>query len=301
MQSLIEKLNNFKLPLLALCGLGFALFFALNKKPLVKQAPLVTPALNPYEDAVAGIGFIEPKTDFLVLSTSLSGIVRDIYVHEGQIVKTGDPLYSLDQREINAQIEVLKKQLESAKIEYEHYEKVFRRIKELNASGALSQDEYDTRMYSFNKAQAAYELVQAQLNQALVMKQLHTTTAPIPGTIIDVSLDKGKFLSSSSLEAPMTMGDLSQLYLQVEIDEEYAPYISDKAPAKAFEKENTIKGYELKFIGKEHYVEPKKNLSTGNQRVDTRILKLLYALPPEAHHLFPGQQLDVFIKKDGHE
>ena len=49
-------------------------------------------------------------------------------------------------------------------------------------------------------------------------------------------------------------------------------------------------------------VVPKRNLTgDGAERVDTRVLQVIYALPLEAENLYVGQPVDVYIEVGGPE
>lgn len=61
------------------------------------------------------------------------------------------------------------------------------------------------------------------------------------------------------------------------------------------------KTYPLRFVRFEPYIAPKKNLAVAGQRVDTRVLQVIYALPAEAKDFFIGQQMDVFVQSTGGE
>jgi hypothetical protein len=51
----------------------------------------------------------------------------------------------------------------------------------------------------------------------------------------------------------------------------------------------------LQFVRVEPYVIPKRNLTgDSTERVDTRVLQVIYKLPKEAR-LYPGQQMDLSI------
>jgi hypothetical protein len=53
----------------------------------------------------------------------------------------------------------------------------------------------------------------------------------------------------------------------------------------------------LRFVRVEPYVIPKKSLTGDNtERVDTRVLQVIYALEPTAQPVYVGQQVDVFIE-----
>ena len=53
---------------------------------------------------------------------------------------------------------------------------------------------------------------------------------------------------------------------------------------------------DLMFVRVEPYVIPKKSLTgESTERVDTRVLQVIYALDPSFRTLYVGQQVDVFI------
>src|SRR5207302_2058459 len=65
----------------------------------------------------------------------------------------------------------------------------------------------------------------------------------------------------------------------------------------------TLKGrpqvrFPLEFVKVEPYVIPKKSLTGDNsERVDTRVLQVIYALPDDRKiHLYVGQQMDVYLQ-----
>jgi hypothetical protein len=55
--------------------------------------------------------------------------------------------------------------------------------------------------------------------------------------------------------------------------------------------------FPLTFVRFEPYVRPKQNLATLGQRVDTRVMRVIYALPDTKERLLVGQQMDVYIKE----
>jgi hypothetical protein len=58
----------------------------------------------------------------------------------------------------------------------------------------------------------------------------------------------------------------------------------------------------LTFVRVEPFVVPKKSLNgDSSERIDTRVLQALYALPWTAEGLYVGQQLDVYIEADAGE
>ena len=105
---LLLKLGSWKLPLFALIGLRFAFISVLNRKSEPVRQPVINPPSTVFKNTVAGIGVVEPKSEVISLGTELAGIVRFVHVKVGDKVKQGTPLFTLDERDIDSQINMLK-------------------------------------------------------------------------------------------------------------------------------------------------------------------------------------------------
>ena len=68
------------------------------------------------------------------------------------------------------------------------------------------------------------------------------------------------------------------------------------AAAVAFVRGNRDLKTDLKFLRVEPYVVPKRSLTgESTERVDTRVLQVLYSFNREALPVYVGQQMDVFV------
>jgi hypothetical protein len=75
-----------------------------------------------------------------------------------------------------------------------------------------------------------------------------------------------------------------------------SPSFPRDAPAGATLKGQPEEWFPLKFVRVEPYVIPKKSLTGDNtERVDVRVLQVIYQIETQGKRLFVGQQLDVFI------
>ena len=85
--------------------------------------------------------------------------------------------------------------------------------------------------------------------------------------------------------------------MRVDVDEFDIPRFRPGAPAVAVPRGNLQQRYPLEFVRVEPFVMPKKSL-TGDttERVDTRVLQVIYALDPTGlPPLFVGQQVEVYV------
>ena len=66
-----------------------------------------------------------------------------------------------------------------------------------------------------------------------------------------------------------------------------------------FVRGNSLLSTDLNFVRIEPFVVPKRSLTgESTERVDTRVLQVIYAIEPTKQPLFVGQQMDVFLNAE---
>ncbi len=296
-RDLIKKTNGFKLPVIGFFGLIFALILVFSRPESPKIEKTVQPVESVYDSAFAGIGVVEPQSEVISLSTELPGIVREIYIKVGDKVKKGDKIFSLDMRAIDADIEIAKEDLSLAKINEQDASSKFASVANLKDSKAISKDEFDSRKYNKELSKIRVNQAKAKLHSLQTNKERLTTYAPIDGEILKVNIRPGEYASvAQNLNPLIIMGDTSILNVRVEFDQEFSTKIKADMKATAYIRGNSKKPIDLKFVRFEPFVSPKENLITAGQRVDTRVLKIIYSLPEATEDIFVGQEMDVFIQ-----
>lgn len=299
MAGLIKKTRGWKLPLFAAIALFFAVNYVMTRPATEIKTPAVAPSASPYASAVAGIGVVEPKSETISIGVDVSGVVRKIDVKVGDKVKKGQPLFTIDEREVDAQIATLEANVASAKVQVLDASAQYNIVASMKDKRAVAKDDVNRRLYAKQLAQARVREATAQLEQAKTTKARATIRAPITGQVLEVNLRPGEFAQAGPLAAPlMRMGDTSQLYVRVEIDEENAAGVDPNATATGFRRGDTTNGIGLSFVRFEPFVKAKQNLAVAGQRVDTRVLQILYAIDdPKQNPAFVGQQMDVYIER----
>jgi len=299
MKNILKKTSGYKLPLIAIIGLAFAFTTILSRKPLPAKEPIVTPPSSSYANSVGGIGLVEPQSEIIEIGTELPGVIRKVHVYVGQTVKKGTALFTLDDRDIRAQIQTLDAALHVAKIQEKEAQDDYAIVKSLSDPRAISKDEMNKRRYAAELAQARVRQTEAQLKQAQTTLERLTTRAPINGQILSLNVRPGEFAAAGASSSPLIrMGDTKILHVRVDIDEEMAQYVKAGSVATAFQRGATQTALPLKFVRFEPYVRPKQNLATAGQRVDTRVLQVIFELSTTENAPFVGQQVDVFIQKE---
>lgn len=145
-------------------------------------------------------------------------------------------------------------------------------------------------------AEAALAQARAQLEQTRTELERLTVRALVDGEVLQVNVRPGEFVGAPPGQALVVLGNLNQLHLRVDIDEHDIPRFRPGAAAKAAVRGEPGKDYLLTFVRVEPYVVPKKSLTGDNtERVDTRVLRVVYAIAAPPGSLYVGQQMDVFI------
>lgn len=299
MKLLFKKINGWKLPLLALISIVFAAISVFSKHHVIAKEPLVAPPKAIYENNVAGIGIVEPRNEMIAVGTEISGVVRQVFVAVGQKVKKDSPLFVLDQRDVNAEIMQLEADLKSADIQNKDAMDKFKLVANIGDKRAISKDEYNSRKYAAELSKANINAIKTRLNRAKTTKDRLVVKSPIDGTVLEINIRIGEFASNSQTHPLVRMGDISTLHVRVEFDEENLVHFSGNNQASGYIRGNTLKTYNLTFVRVEPYILPKQNLAVSGQRVDTRVIRAIYALPQNVGNLLVGQQMDVYVKNEG--
>jgi len=138
---------------------------------------------------------------------------------------------------------------------------------------------------------AAVESVKIELDRRLVR-------APVDGTILQVNIRPGEFAPAGAMQTPlMLFGNISPLHVRVDVDEHEAYRVKSGAKALAYLRGRKEINTDLTFVRFEPYVVPKRSLTgESTERVDTRVLQVIYRFERGALPVYVGQQMDVFIE-----
>ncbi len=90
-------------------------------------------------------------------------------------------------------------------------------------------------------------------------------------------------------------GDMQQLQVRAEVD---TPLVVPHRAGVAYLKGQTAQAIPLTFVRIEPYIVPHKSLTGDNsERVDTRVLQIIYRFERPPFPIYAGQQVDVFIDR----
>ncbi|MDI9403815.1 MAG: efflux RND transporter periplasmic adaptor subunit [Limnohabitans sp.] len=137
----------------------------------------------------------------------------------------------------------------------------------------------------------------AQLRQAEVARELLTVRAPIAGTVLRLDARPGEYKAAGpNASSLLRLGDISTLHVRTDIDELDAWRFDPSGRAVATVRGGSREQVRLRFIRVVPDVAPKKTLTGENaERIDTRVLQVIYALENPPAFLQPGMLVDVAV------
>jgi HlyD family secretion protein len=148
-------------------------------------------------------------------------------------------------------------------------------------------------------ARAAVVMARAQLTQTEIDLERLQVRASVAGEVLQVNVRPGEYVGTPPSQALVVLGDVGTLHVRVDYDEHDIARFVPGAPARAMVKGAAAVEYVLEFVRIEPYVIPKKSLTNAaTERVDTRVLQVIYAVRPGSRRLYVGQQLDVFLQTE---
>ncbi len=298
---------------LALAGIvGTVMFVKQQRKVPPRPAPLVEPARSPFPNCVAATGLIEARQENVRVATTKAGLVVKVLVAVSAQVKKGQPLFQLDDREARARLATAEAQLGSLRAALKAEQAMladandqFQRTARLRQENVASEDESKRKEFQLEnwrarvaKIEADILASEAQISSAKTELNILTVVAPRDGELLQVSVREGEYANVNPTEPLMILGEVSRLQIRADVDEQNAPQVRANQPAVAFLKGDTSNALPLRFVRIEPYVIPKKSLTGDSaERVDTRVLQIIFELDRPKVPLYVGQQVDVFIQR----
>jgi len=133
----------------------------------------------------------------------VSGFIDKIDFRDGQIVKEGDPLFTIDRRPYEIAVESAEADVARNKAQVELAELQVGRGASLIASRTITEAEQDSRKSTLAVARAQLKSAEAALRNAQLNLEWTNVTAPIAGRISDRKVDAGNLIAGGQSGATL--------------------------------------------------------------------------------------------------
>jgi HlyD family secretion protein len=202
-----------------LLGVGILFFMG---KPSNGKMHLTTAGAsrNSITNTVTATGTVEPVMKVEV-GTQVSGIIDKIYVDFNSEVKRGQIIAEMDRVNLLADLRSKEADLASSKTEFEYQERNYVRSKSLHEKQLISDTDFETATYNYEKAKNNYTNNQSGMQKVRRNLEYATISSPIDGVVINRAVEQGQTVAAGfSTPTLFTIAnDLTQMRVVANVDE----------------------------------------------------------------------------------
>jgi hypothetical protein len=296
---------------IAVAGIGLAANLVRKQNVVLPPvAPVAEPASAPYHDSIGARGIVEGVEENVRIAPAVAGLVASVKVKVGDEVSAGDVLFEQDTRDAEAQVTVqeatvlaIQTSIVEADVALADKQDQWDRVVQLRENRVVSVDEKQRTQFALRAASSRVEsrksdlaAARAQAARAKVQRELLSVRAPRNGTVLQVNIRAGEYAVPSAAEVSLLLGRTDSFQLRADVDEDNAPRVKPGCSGVAFIKGSRQNSIPLRFVRIEPYILPKRSLTgESGERVDTRVLQVIFQFDRGAVPVYAGQQMDVFL------
>jgi HlyD family secretion protein len=171
---------------------------------------------------VVATGTVEPERE-LVVRSRIPGIIEKIFVSEGDDVVLDQPLIEIERDLLASQVREAEAARREALVDRRFAKIEVDRFDELNRGGATSEQSRDEALSRFERATAAVERAQANLDTLSTQLAYARVVSPLEGRILNISVEEGSAVSPVTAvtggTALMSLAQTDTLFLEGKVDE----------------------------------------------------------------------------------
>jgi multidrug efflux system membrane fusion protein len=245
-------------------------------KVVEKSMPLRLHAIGNVE-TVASVA-VKSRVDAQIIVT---------HVRDGQDLVKGDPLFQLDPKPYQSQLEQAQANLARDQAQLDYLRGQEKRYQDLLKQNFVSQEGYAQVAANFRAAQASVSADEAAVQHARIDLGYTTIRSPINGRAGKVMLSEGNMVKANDTVAMVVINQLAPIYVSVAVPEQYLNEIrarQKKAPLRVdveLEKGKAISG-------KLAFVDNSVDVATGT-------IKLRGIFSNDDKQLWPGQFVESWV------
>ena len=151
------------------------------------------------------------------ISTEVSGLVESIAVREGDLIKKGSPIVTLDTEILDKDIALTKTRIDQIDLRIQHAEKNFKRMETLYKKAGISERDYDDALFTYQDFLKDKQVEQKEYEKLLIQKRKSVVLAPYDGVILEKNIDSGDWVDQG--KQLVNFGSTEDLFIKVPVAE----------------------------------------------------------------------------------
>ncbi len=197
-----------------------------------QRAPVIEVATSTREDVVrvlAVTGRIRPRLSNTV-QPLVSGTLTALTRNEGDAVRRGDVLATLDAQVTQAAIEQATAQLAARRVDVDQRQREYDRLQRLVAAGGLPERDAEQARFALDAARESVRQFEAVIAESRSRLRDFTLRSPIDGYVLARPVDPGQNVTPQSVIYEIATGTGAEI--EVEVDEQYLGELKEGLPAR---------------------------------------------------------------------
>ncbi len=234
--------------------LGCTTVFAAGPPPAKVVVAKVVQEEVSENQSVIGVLYYERTSD---VSTEVGGLVESIKVNQGEKVKKGDLLVSLNTEILDSEISLTRIRIEQISLRIENAKKNYERLEKIYRQAGVSEKIYDDALFTYRDAEMEKQASQDSLNKLLIQKRRSRITAPFDGIILSKDVDAGAWVQQG--KKLVAIGSSTDLFVRAPVAENLLQFIEIGEKVAV-----TITAFNKKVEGKIVNIDPVADVKTKN-------------------------------------
>lgn len=251
-----------------------------------KPVVAATAAARPMPVLIDALGHVEPLASVIV-RPRIDGVVAKVWVEDGQEVKAGDMLVTLDDRQARTLLRQAEGALARDRAQLDNARRDLARLEPLARSGAVSRQLLDQAVGNAAALEGTVQAGEAQIESYKVQLSYTEIRAPISGRIGTITSKLGSSIRAADAAPLVTINQLDPIYVAFSVPQRELAALQDAIAAGAVPVRITIAGREKHPLeGKVAYIDNAIDAASGTLSVRATIAN-------PARHLWPGLFVSV--------
>ncbi|MFG6460664.1 efflux RND transporter periplasmic adaptor subunit [Roseateles sp. DXS20W] len=251
--------------LLAACGQkqdGAGAHGGAGGPPPVSVAPATQREVQEFDEFTARL----EAPDTVEVRARVAGTVEAVRFKEGQLVKKGEPLFTIDARAFKAEVARAEAQIAAAKTQAELAKADLARAEKLVSANAVSQQEIDQLRAALRSAEANQKSAEAALVQARLNVEYASVTAPVSGRTSRANVTPGNLVGVGD-PVLTTVVSSDKVYAYFDASEAtYLKYMRSAKPVQTAVQMGLSNEQGFPHTGKLDFVDNRLNPATASIR-----------------------------------
>jgi RND family efflux transporter MFP subunit len=232
------------------------------QRPRVVSVELATAERKPVPVDVDSIGTVTPISS-VALKSRLETTIVAVHFEDGARVNEGDLLFTLDSRQIDAQIEQAEGMLVKDQAQLEGAQRDLRRFNDLIGKGATTQVNVDNAKTQADILIGTIKADQAALDNLKVQKSYTSIRAPFSGRISAANVKVGNFVRPADTAPLAVINQMAPVYVTFAIPQRVLVDLREAMASGSSKVIATIPGHQTSADGKVAMVENSVDSTTG--------------------------------------